>query len=70
MNLGQLLFHGQQGLERNVQSAYKYFSSALIDNENDANLEYNIGIMKLKGEGKFLLTYKNICTLTFTILNY
>ena len=55
-NLAELLYHGQRGLKKNVGAAYDYFVGALGEDKDSAELQYNIGIMELKGEG----TTKNV----------
>ena len=52
MNLAGILYHGQNGLKRNVNAAFDYFVSALGESSGDSNLEYSVGIMQLKGEGQ------------------
>ena len=52
VNLGHLLFFGQQGVRQNLRRSFEYFKQALESTEGeDSNLEYSVAIMKYKGTG-------------------
>ena len=52
VNLGQLMFFGQEGVRQNLRRSFEYFKQALDSTEgDDSNLEYSVAIMKYKGTG-------------------
>ena len=40
-----------KGLQKNLAKAFDYFQSASREGTRNSNIDYNVGIMKLKGEG-------------------
>ena len=52
INLGQIMFFGQEGIKRNLKRSYNYFKQALESSDkHDGDLEYSVAIMKYKGSG-------------------
>ena len=52
VNLGQLMFFGQEGVRQNLRRSFEYFKQALDSTQgDDSNLEYSVAIMKYKGTG-------------------
>ena len=52
INLGQMMFFGQEGIKRNLKRSYNYFKQALESSDkHDSDLEYSVAIMKYKGSG-------------------
>lgn len=50
-HIGGILYNGKQGLQKNLAKAFDYFQSASREDTKNSNIDYNVGIMKLKGEG-------------------
>ena len=50
-HIGGLLYNGKLGIKKNLAKAFQYFQSASKEELQNSNMQYNVGIMQLKGEG-------------------
>lgn len=49
-----MIFHGKQGVRKNLSKAFKYFQQAAQQadgDKSDPDAAYNLGLMKMKGQG-------------------
>ncbi|CAG5082336.1 Oidioi.mRNA.OKI2018_I69.PAR.g10099.t1.cds [Oikopleura dioica] len=50
-HLASVIYHGKTGVKKNLSKAFKFFQQAAKSETTDPDATYNLGLMKMKGQG-------------------